>query len=1092
MLERALCPTLVGRDEQLFVLEDALLAAHRGESRFVALGGDAGIGKTRLATELAKRAGRLEWDVLWGGCSEAELPLPYLPLVEALGNYLSGQDPERIAQELGAARRELAQLFPQLGGDELAAPVGDPAQAKLRLFEAVVALLRVPAREHGLLLVVEDIHWADSATRELLDHLARRLTKIRSLLLVTYRSDELERRHPLAPLLQNWRRSGVAEVVALSSLGRDQIAEMITAILDDEEVGQDFQELMHIRTEGNPFVLEEMLKEAIDRGDVFRSGEGWQRRSIDELRIPETVRDTILLRFERLDPAEAGTLQAAAVLGRTFDYGTLVAVAGVPAATVHAALTVGVAQQLLVEIGGGGATYRWRHALTQEAVADEIVLPRRQEIHSRAADVLAANGGGSLQVARHLLGAARFDEAVPACVAAAEEAEASFAFGESIDLLDRAVPHVRDPLTRARLLCRMGRTFWMDARTSAADQVLAEGIAGLEAAGEDVEAARYRLVLGRVRWEQSRTAQAHEEFERARRVLEAQGPSADLAVALMRLGGMYKFELDAEKGLEIVLEAVEVARAAHADFERVWATSWVAIGLVDIGEREEGLRMLDEAFAEALERGYTFIAHNIAYNDAWTRLHTMMPGIGERIERLASEPGPAAITDMIDVATSWALRSGGDLVAALEAIERASRSSVDFSNEKTRWRTRVELAEVLLELGRLDDAAAALPPPSERAELQDIVYDAAPQIRLRVNTARLAEAVELAREIATHSVAIAPYGDTLDVAVEALVAADLLDEAQAVVDTGRAQLADGADAPLLDHAEARILLARGDADAAAAALADVARTATSRGFRLVEWRARTLAAEALALRGSRAEAERELVAVVAESDEAQAVLVRDGARAAAERLGVALTEPEDRSAAGDSAEPELAGAGERLVTSMFADVRGYSAIAAAMPPAELADRIDALYRWAAAEVGRHHGFVDKFAGDAVMATFNATGTRLDHATQALEAALAVSGKAELLDLGVGIGIAVGPAVVGRTVADGNVSVLGTTTNLAARLQTAAQVGEILLSDEAHRRVAPWLAERGLEAARETLDLKGFDEPVPAWRLRAGATDGGPA
>jgi class 3 adenylate cyclase len=173
---------------------------------------------------------------------------------------------------------------------------------------------------------------------------------------------------------------------------------------------------------------------------------------------------------------------------------------------------------------------------------------------------------------------------------------------------------------------------------------------------------------------------------------------------------------------------------------------------------------------------------------------------------------------------------------------------------------------------------------------------------------------------------------------------------------------------------------------------------------------------------------------------------------------------------------------------MFADVRGYTAMTAATAPAELADRIQALHRWAAAEVGRHHGFVDKFAGDAVMATFNATGTRLDHARQALEAALALSGKAALLDLGIGIGIAVGPAVVGRTVASGNVSVLGATTNLAARLQAAAEAGEIVLSDEAHRRVADWLTERGLEAAPQTLELKGFDAPQPAWRLHVGATD----
>jgi predicted ATPase len=104
VLERVLCPRLVGRDEQLFVLEAGLLAAHRGESQLVALGGEAGMGKTRLTSELADRALRLGWTVLWGACSEAELPVPYLPVVEALGNYLSSQDTARITKSLGAAR----------------------------------------------------------------------------------------------------------------------------------------------------------------------------------------------------------------------------------------------------------------------------------------------------------------------------------------------------------------------------------------------------------------------------------------------------------------------------------------------------------------------------------------------------------------------------------------------------------------------------------------------------------------------------------------------------------------------------------------------------------------------------------------------------------------------------------------------------------------------------------------------------------------------------------------------------------------------------------------------------------------------------
>jgi adenylate cyclase len=258
----------------------------------------------------------------------------------------------------------------------------------------------------------------------------------------------------------------------------------------------------------------------------------------------------------------------------------------------------------------------------------------------------------------------------------------------------------------------------------------------------------------------------------------------------------------------------------------------------------------------------------------------------------------------------------------------------------------------------------------------------------------------------------------------------------------------------------------------------VAEQAAAGGFRLVEWRARALAAEAL-------RSQEEFAAVITEADEAKAVLISDVARDAAKRLGLDVPEPAEPSAAQDGSEPELAQSGERLVTMLFADVRGYTALTSATAPAELAERIGTLHRWAAAEVGRHHGFVDKFAGDAVMATFNATGTRIDHAREALAAALALSGKAALLDLGVGIGIAVGPAVVGRTVAGGNVSVLGPTTNLAARLQASAEAGEIVLSEEAHRRVAPWLEERGLEAVPQTLELKGFEDPQPAFRLRRG-------
>jgi adenylate cyclase len=172
---------------------------------------------------------------------------------------------------------------------------------------------------------------------------------------------------------------------------------------------------------------------------------------------------------------------------------------------------------------------------------------------------------------------------------------------------------------------------------------------------------------------------------------------------------------------------------------------------------------------------------------------------------------------------------------------------------------------------------------------------------------------------------------------------------------------------------------------------------------------------------------------------------------------------------------------------LFADVRGFTQITGATAPANLADRITSLQRWAAQEVARHHGIVDKFAGDAVMATFNVSGESVDHALHALQTAIGIIEKAALIELPVGAGLAVGPAVVGRLADSANVSVLGSVTNLAARLQAQAPAGEVIMSEEAYGRVREWVEGRGVAVERMELALKGFSGPVVAYRVgtRAG-------
>jgi adenylate cyclase len=170
------------------------------------------------------------------------------------------------------------------------------------------------------------------------------------------------------------------------------------------------------------------------------------------------------------------------------------------------------------------------------------------------------------------------------------------------------------------------------------------------------------------------------------------------------------------------------------------------------------------------------------------------------------------------------------------------------------------------------------------------------------------------------------------------------------------------------------------------------------------------------------------------------------------------------------------------VTVLFADVRGYTALTPAQPPAEMAERITTFQRWAGNEIRRHRGLVDKFAGDAVMATFNVSGRSVDHALHALQTGIALQDKAATIGLPIGVGIATGPAVVGALVEGANVSVLGDTTNLASRLQGQAEGGEIMLSAETYSRVRDWIAGSGYEIVEDRLELKGFNEPVIAQRL----------
>lgn len=1084
-MERALCPVLIGREEQLSLLEDALLAAHRGEGQMVVLAGEAGMGKTRLATELQKRALKGGTVAMWGGCAEAELSLPYLPFLEAIGNYLRSVDVAQLRERLGPVRRELAHLFPQLESERVARDVGDPTENKLRLFEAVLALLNIPADEHGLLVVVEDLHWAEASTRELLDYLTRRLRNMRVMVLATYRQDELHRKHPLLPMVQGWRRAAVAQLVELTPLSPPRVADMVSAIFDREQVGAEFRDFIHARSEGNPFVLEELLKAALDQGGIFRTHTGWDRKALDQLKIPPTVRDTILLRVERLSEEQAEILRTAAVLGPSFEYETLVAVAGRDKDSVQAALHAFVQQQLMEESPQARARYRFRHALTREAVYEDLIAPKREELHARAAQALRElPGTPAVDLAHHLLAANRWQEAIPVCIKAAEEAERRRAYREAADLFLRVLPHLTDGLTRGQIMCRVGRAWWMAGDPSKAQPYLDEGVHRLEESGQMREAAKYRLTLGRCHWERSRQDLARIEYARARASLEPAGPSEDLAIAYVRLAGLHSFDLEFAEALALAEKAVAVAEAAKVDPPRIWAYIFLGTGMAGLGQVQEGLEYLDRSYREAVDRDLDHIAANALFNAIGTHIRGFRAREALTKVKLLHEhqTGDRRVAVLASLAEG---RIYGWALGEPEKARRALEESLELAREidASTWViwNQIVLAAVYGTLGRFDEGLRELPARDVLRERQDLLPFATASVRLHLDAGDLDRSVQEARQVpglveGRRHLSIARL--LVDTAVEALLKAGQIEDADQLV-TGTPMDGAGDGDPYGSRMEGRLALARGDISVAVNRLGAAADFLDQVGYRLEESRTRRLLAEAHARGGDRAAAETELRRVIAYADEFGAVVEGQRAREQLAQQGIHV-EAEPPA----SAEADVHQASERLVTVLFVDVRGYSAMTGQQAPSEIADKVAAFQRWAKQEIERHHGLVDKFAGDAVMATFNVSGVRLDHCLHAVQAALAIRDKAAYAGLPVGVGIAVGPAVVGQLTEGANLTVLGETTNLAARLQAQAQAGQILLSAEAFRRTQEWLNAHEVEAGPETLELKGFMQPVGAFRLAA--------
>ena len=437
-------PPLVGRDEELH----RLVAAVANPPGVAVIEGEAGIGKTRLVGELAARLDSSGRRMLLGGCRQIREPFPLGPVLDALrgiGDVLLGR---RLSAVVGALRPLLPELAEHL--PDAPEPLEDRAAERHRVFRALVSLL---AEVDHAVLVVEDAHWADEQTVDFLGYLLADPPPALCVVL-TYRGEEAD--EALRAVTTRLAAEVGREHIVLPLLDPDQTSALAAAILDTgQSVSRNFAIHLWERTSGLPFAVQELLALLRERGMLVRRERGWSRRAIDELDVPAGVRHSVLERVRWLTPAGQAVAEAAAVLRERVSVKVLTATCQVPRADALEGLEEALASGLLEE---RGSTVGFRHMLAAQSVYASLPLPRRQDLHGRAATAVRSLVPPPLgQVAHHLREAHLYDQWVDAAEAAAEQAAELNDDTEAARVLEdvlRTAP--LDPARRGALTIKLG------------------------------------------------------------------------------------------------------------------------------------------------------------------------------------------------------------------------------------------------------------------------------------------------------------------------------------------------------------------------------------------------------------------------------------------------------------------------------------------------------------------------------------------------------------------------------------------------------------------------------------------------------------